>query len=294
MATPLTADRLLSALRAEGVRVVEHRSWRTHNRNHKGPWGPVHGVMIHHTVTSGDTAAQTAASVELCYNGHSSLPGPLCHGVIAKDGTVYLVGNGRANHAGSGDPDVLAAVIAETAPPTDDEATTDGNRHFYGFEAINRGDGKDPWPAAQLEAIERASAAICRAHGWSYRSVIRHLDWQPGKVDPRGVDWPAMQSRIAARLRGAPNTPNPSEEDDMTPEERKLLTDTAAAVKRIEAALVRGPWTYEGKGDPRDMHQVVKDIDAGVKAIGATGASPEQAAALADAVADHLAARLAN
>ncbi|WP_030853369.1 peptidoglycan-binding protein [Streptomyces griseus] len=126
MATPLSADKLLKALRDEGLHVVEHRSWRTNNRNHKGPWGPTHGVMIHHTVTSG-----TSSSVELCYNGHSALPGPLCHGVIAKDGTVYLVGNGRAN--------------------------------------VNLGDGKDPWPAAQLLAIERASAAVCRAHGWSER-----------------------------------------------------------------------------------------------------------------------------
>lgn len=46
MATPLTASRLVKALRNEGLRVVEHRSWRTHNRNHKGAWGPVHGVMI--------------------------------------------------------------------------------------------------------------------------------------------------------------------------------------------------------------------------------------------------------
>ncbi|MFJ1581481.1 N-acetylmuramoyl-L-alanine amidase, partial [Streptomyces sp. NPDC088182] len=89
MATPLSATKLLQVLRNEGLRVVEHRSWRTHNRNHKGPWGPMHGVMVHHTVTSG-----AQSSVELCYNGHSSLPGPLCHGVIAKDGTVYLVGNG--------------------------------------------------------------------------------------------------------------------------------------------------------------------------------------------------------
>ncbi|MEW2068649.1 N-acetylmuramoyl-L-alanine amidase, partial [Streptomyces sp. NPDC007346] len=160
MATPLTADRLLKALRDEGLTVVEHRNWRTNNRNHKGAWGPAHGVMIHHTVTTG-----TASSVELCYNGHSALPGPLCHGVIAKDGTVHLVGNGRANHAGSGDGAVLQAVIAERALPPDTKANTDGNRHFYGFEAVNLGDGKDPWPAAQLLAIERAAAAVCRAEG---------------------------------------------------------------------------------------------------------------------------------
>lgn len=46
MATPLSADRIVAALRAEGVRVVEVRSWRTHNRGNRGSgWGPVHGVM---------------------------------------------------------------------------------------------------------------------------------------------------------------------------------------------------------------------------------------------------------
>ncbi|MFB7307464.1 peptidoglycan-binding protein [Streptomyces sp. NPDC056192] len=203
MATPLSADRLLKALRDEGLRVVEHRSWRTHNRNHKGPWGPMHGVMIHHTVTSG-----TQNSVDICYNGHSSLPGPLCHGVIAKDGTVYLVGHGRANHAGLGDDDVLRAVINESALPSDNEANTDGNRSFYGFECVNLGDGKDPWPAAQLEAIEKAAAAICRAHGWSQRSVIGHKEWQPGKIDPRGFTMDSMRSRIGARLGGTPDGPS--------------------------------------------------------------------------------------
>lgn len=118
MSVPMSADRFLGALRAEGLTVVQVGAWRTHNRNHKGPWGPVNGVMIHHTVTRG-----TAYSVELCRDGDSDLPGPLCHGVIGKDGRVHLVGYGRANHAGAGDSDVLAAVIAErrlprTARPT--------------------------------------------------------------------------------------------------------------------------------------------------------------------------------
>lgn len=208
MATPLSASRLLTVLRDEGLRVVEHRSWRTHNRNHKGPWGPVHGVMIHHTVTSG-----TQNSVDICYNGHAGLPGPLCHGVIAKDGSVHLVGNGRANHAGLGDDDVLRAVVDERALPGDNEANTDGNRYFYGFECVNLGNGEDPWPAAQLEAIEKAAAAICRAHGWSHRSVIGHKEWQPGKIDPRGFTMDAMRSRVRQRLGGKPDgppTPPPS------------------------------------------------------------------------------------
>lgn len=202
MATPLSASQLLRALREEGLSVVEHQNWRTHNRNSKGLWGPVYGVMIHHTVTSG-----TAYSVKLCYDGHTNLPGPLCHGVIAKDGTLYLVGSGRANHAGLGDADVLRAVINESGLPVDNEAKVDGNRHFYGFECINLGDGKDPWPDAQLLAIEKAAAAICRAHEWSELSVIGHLEWQPTKVDPRGFSMRSMRASIGERLEDPPEGP---------------------------------------------------------------------------------------
>ncbi|MCX4764310.1 peptidoglycan-binding protein [Streptomyces sp. NBC_01275] len=202
MAHPLSADALVSALQAEGVTVVEHAGWRTHNRAGHGAWGPVNGVIIHHTVTSG-----TTSSVEMCFNGYAALPGPLCHGVIAKDGTVHLVGNGRANHAGSGDGDVLRAVVAETALPAPNENDTDGNVHFYGFECVNLGDGKDPWPDVQLEAMVRTSAALCRAHGWSAHSVIGHKEWTNTKIDPRGFTMADFRTRVATRL-GKTTTPN--------------------------------------------------------------------------------------
>ena len=206
MAVPLTADALVAALRAEGVTVVEHDGWRTHNRNHKGSWGPVNGVMIHHTVTSG-----TQASVDICWEGYTGLPGPLCHGVIAKTGTVYLIGNGRANHAGSGDSNVLAAVIDERQKrPSPTKNDTDGNVHFYGFEAINLGDGKDPWPEVQLEAMVRASAAICRAHGWTAASVIGHKEWTNTKIDPKGFAMADFRARVAERLGAKPEPAKPS------------------------------------------------------------------------------------
>jgi hypothetical protein len=186
----------------------------------------------------------------MCRKGYTGLPGPLCHGVITKDGKVHLVGYGRANHAGLGDPDVLAAVIAERAVPTDDQASIDGNRHFYGFECENLGDGKDPWPDPQLAAIEKVSAAICRHHGWSAASVIRHLDWQPGKSDPRGVDWAAMRERIAKRLGDKPQVPSLPKPSQPVVDLSRLVaaarSDPAAAgqpvtysgVKTVEAALV--------------------------------------------------------
>ncbi|WP_326728954.1 N-acetylmuramoyl-L-alanine amidase [Streptomyces phaeochromogenes] len=238
MAPPMSAATFRDRLRAEGLIVVEVGDWQNHNRNSKGPWGPVHGVMIHHTVTSG-----SARTVAICRDGHSSLPGPLCHGVITKDGRVHLVGYGRANHAGLGDPDVLAAVIAERTPPADNEATVDGNRSFYGFECENLGDGEDPWPAAQREAIVRVCAAICRYHGWSARSVLRHLDWQPGKIDPRGpgMDWAPLLERVSKRIgRKPPTTTLPK------PQALKVSLSKLVKAARTDPAAKGTPVTYAG------------------------------------------------
>jgi hypothetical protein len=211
VAQPLSAAQFLTILKKSGVRVVEHGSWRTHNRNHKGVWGPVHGVMIHHT----GPYSTEAGMVELCRTGYTTLPGPLCHGVIDRSGTVHLVGYGRANHAGSGDDDVLKAVIAEKPLPPDNESNTDGNPHFYGFECINTGGGQT-WPKAQLEAMHKVSAALCRAHGWTARSVIGHKEWQPGKPDPAGIVMDEFRVAVAELLSGKPatTTPDPGTKDE--------------------------------------------------------------------------------
>src|SRR3546814_14861718 len=93
---------------------------------------------------------------------------------------------GRANHAGGGSPAVLDAVIAEnygTTPPAThyhegSSGAADGNDRFYGFECENLGDGKDPWPAVQYQAMVKSAAAICRYYGWSEKSTIGHLEWR--------------------------------------------------------------------------------------------------------------------
>ncbi|WKU45962.1 peptidoglycan-binding protein [Streptomyces sp. VNUA116] len=206
MAAPLSPDELLDALRAEGVRVIEYGSWRTHDRGLRGAgWGPINGVIIHHTASSG-----TDSSVELCVDGYAELPGPLCHGVITKSGDVYLISAGRANHAGAGDGDVLDAVIAERPTPDPSGSDTDGNAHFYGFECVNLGNGSDPWPDEQLDAIERVGAAICRAYGWSAASVIGHKEWTDQKIDPRGFSMQTMRERIDRRLATKQGKPVPA------------------------------------------------------------------------------------
>ncbi|WP_405803425.1 peptidoglycan-binding protein [Streptomyces sp. NBC_01187] len=213
MATPLSAGKFLSTLKAAGLGVVEHGKWRTHNRNSHGNWGPMNGVMIHHT----GPYSSEADMVDLCRVGYQALPGPLCHGVIDRSGTIHLVGYGRANHAGMGDTDVLLSVINEKDHlPRDNEADTDGNRHFYGFECIST--GKQSWPKAQLDAMARAAAALCHAHGWNEHSVIGHKEWQPGKPDPGGIDMDDFRKRVATHLKdGGKPHPKPKPKPDPKP-----------------------------------------------------------------------------
>lgn len=192
MATPLSASAFEAALRAEGVTVKEHGTWSTHNRNAVGAWGPAQGVMLHHTAGSN--------SVALCRTGMAGLPGPLCVAVIAKDGTVHLVGYGRTNHAGRGSTAAYNAVRDGTTVPSRPGAdAVDGNTHFYGFEIENLGNGRDPYPDAQLAAVEKVAAAVCRAHGWAASRVIGHKEWTTRKIDPT-FSMAAMRTRIAKRL----------------------------------------------------------------------------------------------
>lgn len=214
MATPPTADELVAALRAEGLTVIEYKNWRTHNRNSKGPFSNINGVMLHHTASRGSTPQQEADSVSLCYYGYPELPGPLCQAVIAKSGRVYMVGHGRCNHAGGGDPDVLQAVIDERyndrppVPRRGNAGGVDGNARFIGAECINLGDGKDPWPATQVDAMVRFSAAVCRLKGWTSKSTIAHREWSKDKPDPAGPGMPTMpqmRAKIAERLAHPPS-----------------------------------------------------------------------------------------
>jgi hypothetical protein len=326
MSVPMLADQFLAALRAEGCVVREHSGWKTHNRNHAGPWGPLYGVLVHHT------AGHEVGSSDILYNGISGLPGPLCHAGIHKDGVVECIGWGRANHAGGGDPQVLNAVIAEQHPlPATNEhqgspGAVDGNPHFVGYECVNLGDGSDPWPSIQLEAIARACAAVCRVYGWSVNSVIRHMDWSDWKSDPRGFSWDRMRTRIATILAGEPNatpfngeawdtngghgTTVPEEGDDMEPIDvwaYKGAGDDKDAYwyQRNAARLV---WGYKGVDEPNDAYAFLRGTSVKVDAILSkldaltakvdnlvtTGMTEAQIAALAVAVVDEFHRRTAE
>ncbi|MFE3857955.1 N-acetylmuramoyl-L-alanine amidase [Streptomyces griseorubiginosus] len=203
MATPLSAAKMLAALKAEGLTVHEHAGWKTHNRDAESgkKFGPVVGVLIHHTGGHGDK--------ELCFNGRSDLPGPLCHAWLGKTAGLWMIGNGRTNHAGYADIDVLNALRDEKPLPHDDSAKADGNDCLYGLEIENLGKGNDPYPQAQYRQAVLWAAAICRAHGWSEKSVAGHKECQPGKIDP-SFDMDDFRADVKKQLAAGAGKPQPS------------------------------------------------------------------------------------
>ncbi|MFB7278042.1 N-acetylmuramoyl-L-alanine amidase [Streptomyces hydrogenans] len=223
----MTPDQWLAALRAEGVTdIIEMKGWRTHNRNGRGAWGDVHASMVHHTAGEGPGLAAW------CYNGSSELPGPLCHDFLARSGTLYLVGNGRANHAGKVARNAYDAVLNERSKhPAPGPDEIDGNAISYGLEVENSGEPGRDWTAKQYDVAVRVQAARCRHHGWSADSVWAHKESTTRKpADPR-IDMNAFRAAVAERLRhpaswtpgDKPTTPpKPPAPPRPTPEEKPV------------------------------------------------------------------------
>lgn len=185
MAAPLSPDRLIAILKAEGVAVAEYPGWRTRERDDETgkPFGPVHMILNHHT--AGTNSLATVAK-----NGVPGLPPPLAHIHLAKSGLATLCSVGRANHAGLMARNAYNSFLneASTHPaPSKASGTVDGNDVAYGIETENLGDLKDPYLRAQYDAWVRINAAICREYDWSAESCGGHLETSvEGKVDPRG------------------------------------------------------------------------------------------------------------
>jgi hypothetical protein len=185
MAPPLTPDRLIAILKAEGVKISEYPGWRERERDDETgkAFGPVHMVLNHHTVSrnSRDIVAR---------DGVAGLPGPLAHVHLAKTGVATLCSAGRTNHAGLMARNAYDSFFNESSThpaPAKSSGTVDGNDVAYGIETENLGDNEDVYTRAQYDAWVRINAAICREYDWSADSCGGHKETSiEGKVDPRG------------------------------------------------------------------------------------------------------------
>ncbi|MFB7219331.1 N-acetylmuramoyl-L-alanine amidase [Streptomyces sp. NPDC056227] len=250
MATPLTADRLLAILKAEGVRTAEYTGWRTRGRDAATGkvFGPVHMVLNHHTAGSNSLAV-------VAKNGVPGLPPPLAHIHLAKSGLATMCSAGRANHAGTMAKNAYDSFLNEktTHPaPSKASGTVDGNDVSYGIETENLGNGTDVYTRAQYDAWVRINAAICRELDWSAESCGCHKETSvEGKVDPKGpvegygtrgrFEFTGKQLRadVAERLKHpaswSPSTSKPPTTPPSAPTPLTVAQQIAALDKRVTA-----------------------------------------------------------
>jgi hypothetical protein len=175
---------LADALRSGGCKVTELAGWQTRGR--PGEFGPVRGVLCHHTA---GPRTGNAPSLNLIVNGRPDLPGPLSHLHLARDGTFTVIAAGRCNHAGPGTW----------------QGINTGNTSFIGIEAENAGDGTDSWPDVQIEAYARGCAAILKHIGAPVIMCAGHKEYalpKGRKIDP-AFDMNNFRKRVEAFMQGA-------------------------------------------------------------------------------------------
>lgn len=209
------ADRL----RAEGLKVVEVAGWQTRGLSAFDPKGSVD----HHTA---GPRTGNAPSLRICTEGRSDLPGPLCHVLIGRDNTCYVIASGKANHAGAGG-----------------WAGLTGNSTVYGIERENVGTSAEPWRPDQTKTAAKAHAALLRGsrYGANPQLVCRHQEWAPArKIDTHSLLGSELRRLVAAELKPAPPATPPA------PEYEKEYDDMHKPAMIVKATSKPEWWLTDG------------------------------------------------
>lgn len=186
MAVDMKSKGLVRHLRKWGLKVQEKEGWRHRGRPYD--FYPK-AIIVHHTASGAQSG--NFASEGIVTSGRSDLPGPLCQFLLGRDGTVKIIADGYANHAGYGNHRLIPA--------------NQGNTYTIGIEAENNGVG-EPWSKAQLQAYYRLCAALLV---WMDRKdverVFGHKEWTSRKIDPAGINMDRFREQVRAAMRQGPS-----------------------------------------------------------------------------------------
>lgn len=199
---------LPAQLRAFGLKVEVVPGWETRGNAVFDPAG----VLAHHTASA---PGKNAPSLNVVIAGRSDLPGPLCHVLLARDATCYVVASGRANHAGAGNWQGLTS-----------------NRELFGIEAENDGRGEH-WSSGQLDAFQRCAAALLAHLGRGAQWCAGHKEYalpKGRKIDPT-LDMPQFRAGVAYLLAHPPDVGD----GDLTPEEHTMLKEALEGVNGLRS-----------------------------------------------------------
>lgn len=166
-----------------GLTVRFESGWKRRGASGGAQMKAVAGVLWHHDVSP---RSGTYPLRNMLKNGRAGLTGPLCHIGFDRDGTVWVVGAGKANHAGTGK---VSGV-----------PRNGGNTRLIGIEMTSAGTRPWDWTAAQLRQMPRLGAALSDIFGLSTSQHWAHYEYQNGKIDPAGLpgNMPGLRSRIGA------------------------------------------------------------------------------------------------
>lgn len=145
-------------------------------------------ITIHHT---GGTDSSRWLS-------RSSRPAVSTHRLIMPDGANYKIvaDEDTAFTAGYG-------IVGPTDPDTNDPAGVAPNFNYESLhiELENPGNGRTPYPAAQMEMAARQ---VVEWYGrWGFLGLVGHSWVDSRKNDPAGFDWPWFYRLIKKHLRAA-------------------------------------------------------------------------------------------
>lgn len=195
---------LAKDLRKYGLTVVEVDG--AANRGYAGQdMQELLGVLWHHTATPrSNYLLSDSPTLNLCINGRSDLPGPLCQLVLGRSGTVYFIAAGVGNHAGRGG--------GAFGIPRDM-----GNHHLIGIEMESSGIAPFDWTDDQKRVAPYLGAALALIF-WPNKdhAQLGHSEYSSeGKIDPAG--WPgemnglraSINAKIAEMQKGSTPAPVP-------------------------------------------------------------------------------------
>ena len=158
---------LAAELRKEGLAVKFVDGWRERGA---GTFLP-RAFVEHHTASN--KGSGNAPALGICTWGRDDIPGPLCNLLFGRDGTVFFVAAGKANHAGIGGPN--HGIPADSA-----------NTYALGGEIENNGIG-ERYPDEQMHAVEVTTAVLLKRMKRSPYFAFGHKEWTSRKIDPSFV-----------------------------------------------------------------------------------------------------------
>jgi len=202
-------DNVVPALRAAGLVVHETANWITSGYAGQD-FAAIRGVLWHHTATNRSAFLKAPnPTLQLVKYGRGTpgtptfLPPPICNILFDRNGEVWMIATGVANHAGKG--------IAPGVP------RDMGNHYLIGIEMESSGIIPWDWTPAQLRNAPILGAVLERLYlqklPADQRLQLGHLEYSSeGKIDPAG--WPGgmngLRASINAILAGpAPKPPAP-------------------------------------------------------------------------------------